>query len=1328
LKVAEQCLKRQGKFQVDTARSAEEAMEMMEKETYDAIVSDYQMPGKDGLQFLKELRQKGDNIPFIIFTGKGREEVVIKALNLGADHYENKNGDPETVYSELSHDIINAVRTRRAEQELRIQREELQVILDSMPAKIWYKDRNNRLVRVNKAFAEYMGVSKVNLEGKPLCDLFPPDIAQKCWEEDKEVIATGQPKTDILDRHESAQGVRWFSTGKVPCREKDGNIIGTINFSVDITERKQAEEALLAQRDRLETVTRNIGAGLAIISKDYRTLWANDVLKRIFGDVEGKICYSTYNQRSGICPECGVQEIFETGKAKVVHEQVGKDVDGKTVWSEITATPVKDRDGNVTAVLELVVPITQRKRAEEELRDSEGKYGKLFDEAMDAIFVADAETGILIDCNRAASELVGREKSELIGKHQRILHPPEKTVEEFSTTFKQHLKEKEGRILETQVITKKGEIKEVAVKANVFELGNKRVVQGIFRDITGHAWASSFPERNPNPILEVDLDGNTNYLNPAAQKLLSQLRGLKLSNAFEKELKTLVDEFKIHRKGNFVCENFKIGDRYYQQSIYYFSEKNVLRLYMIDVTERKKAEEALRNSEGRWRSLAEGSPDHIMLLDLKGNILYINRTVPDLKREEVIGTSQFNYVPPEWHRVAKDCFKRVIETGKTDHYDTEYRTIDGEVRYFDVRIGPVRQEDRVVALISSSTDVTSQKKAGEKIRESEQKFRCLVEEAAAYVGIIDLKGQFTYVNEALADSLGYSVQELTGRPFKDFLHPDDRGKIVRLFLKSILLRRKPQSLEFRVIRKDGHVLHWMAKPTAFAIEGKTVGFQAIITDITERKKAERTLKESEEKYRSLVELAPDGIVAVNTEGIVTSANHSFLTLVGYDSEEIVGKPFTELKTSRVEDIPKMQEMFKSLMKGESPSPVEFLYVRRDGTSRWAEVHPSLLVKDGNPVGAQVIMRDVSERKKAEKLIQESQQKFEGLFRYNPEAAVCLDLDSKVLDVNPRFCELFGYSGKEVEGKRINEVVVPEDMIEEAETLDKDAKKGYASRDTVRKRKDGSLVHVSISATPVTTEGKLFGYVGVYKDITKLKNAEERLKEMNKRLEVTNEKLRVVGSLTRHDVRNKLSAVTGNAYLLRRKLAEDPKALEQLSDMETAVRLVGDIFEFAGTYEKLGVEQPSYMDVGKAVDEAVALFSDLKGVKVVNECDGLTVLADSLLRQLFYNLVDNSLKYGEKIQQIKTYYRTPSTDQLELVYEDDGVGIPNNMRSNLFKEGFTSGKGTGYGLFMIKRMCEVYGWTIQETGKQGKGAQFTMLIPRIGSTGKVNYQIQKPRQH
>jgi len=128
--------------------------------------------------------------------------------------------------------------------------------------------------------------------------------------------------------------------------------------------------------------------------------------------------------------------------------------------------------------------IEKRKRAGEALRKSEEKYRKQFEEAMDAIFIADAKTGIIIDCNRAACELVGREKSELVGKHQRNIHPPEKIEVEFSTTFKQHLKEKEGQVLETQVITKRGEIKDVSIKANLFEVRGKKVLQGIFRDIT----------------------------------------------------------------------------------------------------------------------------------------------------------------------------------------------------------------------------------------------------------------------------------------------------------------------------------------------------------------------------------------------------------------------------------------------------------------------------------------------------------------------------------------------------------------------------------------------------------------------------------------------------------------------------------------------------------------------------------------------------------------------------------------------------------------------------------------------------------------------------
>lgn len=113
VKTAKQCLELQGSFQVDTASSVKEAMKKMKMRTFDVIVCDYMMPGKNGLEFLKELREKGNNIPLIIFTGKGREEVAIKALNYGADQYINKTGDPKTVYAILAHNIRQAVERRR---------------------------------------------------------------------------------------------------------------------------------------------------------------------------------------------------------------------------------------------------------------------------------------------------------------------------------------------------------------------------------------------------------------------------------------------------------------------------------------------------------------------------------------------------------------------------------------------------------------------------------------------------------------------------------------------------------------------------------------------------------------------------------------------------------------------------------------------------------------------------------------------------------------------------------------------------------------------------------------------------------------------------------------------------------------------------------------------------------------------------------------------------------------------------------------------------------------------------------------------------------------
>ena len=481
----------------------------------------------------------------------------------------------------------------------------------------------------------------------------------------------------------------------------------------------------------------------------------------------------------------------------------------------------------------------------------------------------------------------------------------------------------------------------------------------------------------------------------------------------------------------------------------------------------------------------------------------------------------------------------------------------------------------------------------------------------------------------------------------------------------------------------------------------------------ERKKAEDELRESEIRYRTLVENAPVVIYTISGEtGTLTSLNPTFEKMTGWKTSEWIGKSFEGL--IHPDDLSLAVETFEQASRGENVPPYSLRILSKSGKYVVGEFTSKPHIKDGKVVGEFGIVHDVTERKRTEKRVLENQQKFERLFRGNPEASVYLDLEFHILDINPRFEELFGYKPDEIRGKNLDEVVVPKDLMEEAGMLNRNAEKGYVYYDTVRRRKNGLLVPVSISAATITVDGQLVGYVGVYKDISELRRTERDLSIMN-------EKLRVVGGLTRHDVRNKLAAIVGNVFLIKKHLTEKHEAIEIATEIESACKQITRIFEFASAYERLGIEELAYVNVGKALDEAFSLFSDLHGIRVVNECYGLTVLADSFLRQLFYNLADNSLKYGYKIKTIRIHYSEKDQKELRLVFEDDGVGIPVAEKALIFKEGY--GKGTGYGLYLIRKMVDVYGWTIQETGEPGEGARFILMMPRFNNEGKTNYQIE-----
>jgi signal transduction histidine kinase len=256
-------------------------------------------------------------------------------------------------------------------------------------------------------------------------------------------------------------------------------------------------------------------------------------------------------------------------------------------------------------------------------------------------------------------------------------------------------------------------------------------------------------------------------------------------------------------------------------------------------------------------------------------------------------------------------------------------------------------------------------------------------------------------------------------------------------------------------------------------------------------------------------------------------------------------------------------------------------------------------------------------------------------------------------------------------------------------------------------KDGRRIDSKINTKLICYGGEK-ALLGVITDISELKKKERELEESQRKLEDINEKLRVVGGLTRHDVKNKLMVANANLYLLKKKIGTQPELAKYVEGIETAIKQSDKLFDFSRLYEQIGIEKPTEINVADCFDQAALLLVDQE-LKIRNECQDLTVTAGPMLRQLFYNLIDNSVKHGKTVTEIRLHY-TKDSAGTELFYEDNGVGIPEADKEKIFTEGFTTGNGTGLGLKLVQKMIEAYGWTIKESGIPGKGAVFQIVMP------------------
>jgi PAS domain S-box-containing protein len=483
-----------------------------------------------------------------------------------------------------------------------------------------------------------------------------------------------------------------------------------------------------------------------------------------------------------------------------------------------------------------------------------------------------------------------------------------------------------------------------------------------------------------------------------------------------------------------------------------------------------------------------------------------------------------------------------------------------------------------------------------------------------------------------------------------------------------------------------------------------------IHQATQYTRTQQMLKENEKRFRAIFDSSIDAILVLNDGGEIVYSNKSAKSMLDYARDQItkaLNKHFNRQFTATYER--NMHEGFKQLPDGNlsmTGKTVELPIEKGSSETKIFELSFSAFIENGQWFGVSIV-RDVSERKRQEQLFEKSRQTSKALFSYNPEAIAFMDKNFRVTEINHSFTKLFGFTIENIKGKKI-EAIVPEGFEEESKNIEKMISKRQVSLKTKRKRSDGFIIDVGLSGGPLVVNGKLSGFFMVFVDISDLVFVQSVLEGALKHSTLLNEKIRVLGGFTRHDIRNKLALIQGDAYLARNKCKIEPKTLEYLSKIEGAVKNICDILDFAKTYEMIGVEELVPVDVGRMVQNALSLFSDLKGVKVENQCIGFEVIADSLLTQVFYNLVDNSLQHGVKTRSIRIFAQKFDEHSVKLIYKDDGVGVDDQFREHLFEQG--CGIGTGLGLCLIRTICDVYGWQVKENGQAGKGAQFEFTIP------------------
>lgn len=410
------------------------------------------------------------------------------------------------------------------------------------------------------------------------------------------------------------------------------------------------------------------------------------------------------------------------------------------------------------------------------------------------------------------------------------------------------------------------------------------------------------------------------------------------------------------------------------------------------------------------------------------------------------------------------------------------------------RLIPVIQRE-----LNESKIRANERKSQSQLKEREYKFKSIFENAAVGIDLLDRDFKFIEINDVFAKMLGYEKKKLLGKSILDITCPEDLEITLEKLNELAQGKISGYHLEKRFKKKDGSIL-W-GEISVSIIKDKDGNFQGIsgiIADITGRKKIEAKLEESEHRYRDLIEQSPDSIVTFNPQGFVTSCNLAHEKFTGYSKEETIGKHFTKLPFLRLRDIPSYIKIFKELLRKREPTYYEVPWIKKDGTEHLAEVLIDVIKRDGRVVEFQCIIRDITEKIKAQQQIRESEEKFRSYVENANDIIYTLSLDGTFTYVSPNCATMLGYAASELENHSFQEFVHLADIPVCLGFFDRIIKTGNKEANIEYRilHKDGTWRwHTSNGSRILDSKEKVVSLLGISRDITEQKEIQERYNQI-----------------------------------------------------------------------------------------------------------------------------------------------------------------------------------------------------------------------------------------